>query len=312
MRKLVLRWLSTAVPLVLGISVLTFVLASFVPGDAARAVLGVNATPEQYEALRSELGLDQPLWRQYVDWLGGALQGDLGRSITSGDAVSNQIATRLGATLSLMIGAIVVAALVGVGLGLMSALRGGVVAKIIDVTSLLGLAIPSYWFGLVLAAAFAVTWPLFPATGYVPFGESPGGWLQSLTLPVLTLGLTSSAIIAKQTRSGVLSELDKEYVRILRARGLRERAVIGRHVLRNAATPIVTVLGTVFIGLLSGTVLVETVFVMPGLGGLSVTATTAHDLPIVQGVALVFTIMVVVVNLLIELLTSALNPKVRT
>jgi peptide/nickel transport system permease protein len=310
--RLLGRWLLTAVPIVFGVSVLTFVLASLVPGDAARAVLGINASPEQHAALRRELGLDQPLWTQYWDWLTAALRGDLGTSITSGDSVTHQLGTRLEVTLSLVVGAIVVAGVVGVGLGVFSALRGGFAGRLVDVVSLLGLAIPSYWFGLVLATLFAVTWQLFPATGYVPFGESPGGWLASLVLPVLTLGLTTSAGVAKQTRDSVRGELDRDYVTVLRARGLSERSVIYKHVLRNAAPPVVTVLGLVFIGLLSGAVLVETVFVLPGLGGLAVTATAAHDIPVIQGVAVIFTLVVVAVNLLIELAYAALNPKVRS
>lgn len=312
MISLVRRWLLTAAPLMLGISMLTFVLASLVPGDAARSIAGANATPEEYEAIRDELGLDQPLPQRYWDWLTSALQGDLGNSVASGDTVWHQIQVRLGVTLVLVLGSLLVAAVIGVGLGLLSALRGGLSGRIVDVVSLLGLAIPSYWLGLVLAALFAVTWQVFPATGYIPFRESPSEWFDSLVLPVATLGLTSSAHLAKQTRDGVRSELDKDYVRVLRARGIPERSVIGKHVLRNAAPAVVTVLGLVMVGLLSGTILVETVFVLPGLGGLSVTSTQAHDVPVIQGVAVVFTGVVVLVNLLVEIAYAALNPRVRT
>lgn len=311
MISLVRRWLLTAVPLVLGISALTFVLASLVPGDAARSIAGVNAPPEQYEAIRKELSLDQPLHQRYWEWLSGALHGDLGNSIASGDTVWHQLQVRLGVTLVLIIGSMIVAAIVGIGLGVLSALRGGFVGRLVDVVSLFGLAVPSYWFGLVLAALFAVTWTIFPATGYIPFSQSPSEWFDSLVLPIATLGLTSSAHLAKQTRDGVLTELDKDYVTVLRARGIKERTIIFKHVLRNAAPAVITVLGLVFIGLLSGTVLVETVFVLPGLGGLAVTATTAHDVPVIQGIAVVFTVLVVLVNLLVEIAYAALNPKVR-
>lgn len=312
MITLVRRWLLTAAPLMLGISMLTFVLASLVPGDAARSIAGANATPEEYQAIRDELGLDQPLPVRYWDWLTSALQGDLGSSMASGDTVWHQIQVRLGVTLVLVVGSLLVAAVVGVGLGLLSALRGGISGRIVDVVSLLGLAIPPYWLGLVLAAVFAVTWQVFPATGYIPFSDSPAEWFDSLVLPIVTLGLTSSAQLAKQTRDGVRTELNKDYVRVLRARGIPERSVIGKHVLRNAAPAIVTVLGLVMVGLLSGTILVETVFVMPGLGGLSVTSTQAHDVPVIQGIAVFFTGIVVLVNLLVEIAYAALNPKVRT
>jgi peptide/nickel transport system permease protein len=311
MRKLVTRWLLTAVPLLLGVSALTFVLASLVPGDAARSILGLGATKAQYNALRDQLGLDQPLWRRYADWLGGALHGDLGQSIQSSGSVGSELSGRLWVTLSLVLGAVVLAGLVGVGLGLVSALRGGVLGKVVDVISLLGLAVPAYWLGLVLVTFLAVRWQFFPATGYVPFAESPQLWLESLVLPVLTLGFGSAAPIAKQTRDGVLAELEKDYVAVLRARGISERRIILKHVLRNAGTPVLSVVGLVAIGLFGGAVLAESVFVLPGLGSAVVSATAAHDLPLIEGVAVYFTIAVVLVNLLVELGYAALNPKVR-
>jgi len=312
MRRLVLRWLIAAIPLVLGVSVLTFVLASLVPGDAARTILGVNANPQQYAALRDQLRLNDPLWTQYGHWLGRALHGDLGLSIQSADPVGHELKGRLAVTLSLVAGATLVAAVLGVGLGVASALRGGILGRCVDTLSLLGLAVPSYWLGLVLVTLLAVKAPIFPATGYVPFGQSPVQWLESLVLPVITLGLGGSAPIAKQMRDGVLGELDRDYVLVLRARGIAERSIIFKHVLRNAATPVASVLGLVIIGLFGGAVLAETVFVLPGLGGLAVTATSGHDIPVLQGIAVVFTLLVVGVNLIVELGYAALNPKVRT
>jgi peptide/nickel transport system permease protein len=312
MRRMVVRWLLAAIPLILGVSVLTFVLASLIPGDAARTILGVDATPEQYEALREQLRLNDPLWKQYGHWFIDALHGDLGQSIQSADPVAHELAGRLGVTLSLVVGATVVSALVGVGLGVASALRGGVLGRCIDALSLLGFAVPSYWLGLVLVALLAVQLPLFPATGYVPFAESPVQWFESLVLPVVTLGLGGSAPIAKQTRDGVLAELDRDYVLVLRARGLTERSIIFKHVLRNAATPVVSVVGLVVIGLFGGAVLAETVFVLPGLGGLAVTATATHDIPLLQGIAVLLTLLIVAVNLVVEFGYAALNPKVRT
>lgn len=311
MRKLVTRWLLTAVPLLLGVSALTFVLSSLVPGDAARSILGLGATDEQYAALRGELGLDQPLWRRYLDWLGGAVQGDLGTSIQSSGSVSTELGGRLGVTLSLVVGAVLLAALLGVGLGLASALRGGVLGRVVDVISLLGLAIPAYWLGLVLVTFLAVRWEIFPATGYAALGDEPVMWFQSLVLPVVTLGFGSAAPIAKQTRDGVMAELEKDYVAVLRARGISERRIILKHVLRNAGTPVLSVVGLVAVGLFGGAVLAESVFVLPGLGSAVVSATSAHDIPVIQGVAVYFTVAVVVVNLLVELGYAALNPKVR-
>jgi peptide/nickel transport system permease protein len=301
-----------AVPLVFGVSALTFVLISLVPGDAARAILGVEGTPQAYRDLRRQLGLDQPLWRQYWQWLDHALHGDFGTSIQSSAPVGHEIASRLTVTLFLVGGAALVATVVGVSLGVASAVRGGALARVVDVLSLLGLAVPAYWLGLVLVTLLAVKIHIFPAIGYVPFGQSPGRWFLSLVLPVSTLGFGGSAPIAKQVRDGVLTELGRPYVMVLRARGLSERRIVVRHVLRNAAAPVVSVLGLMITGLFGGTVLVETVFVLPGLGSLAVTATTEHDIPVIQAVAVVFTLLVVGVNLVLEMAYAALDPRVRT
>ncbi len=312
MLRLYTRWLTGAVPLVLGVSLITFLLTSLVPGDAARTILGANASPAQVRALDHALGLDRPLPVRYWQWLTHALHGDLGHSVTSGVPVSQELTARAGVTLALIAGAVTVAALTGVGLGTLSALRGGRLGRATDILVMLGLAIPNFWFALVLVTVFAVRIPLFPATGYTPFAQSPAGWLASLVLPVLTLGLTSAAPVAKQAKDGVLAELGRDYVRVLRARGVPEHTVILKHVLRNAATPVVTVLGLVVLALFGGAALAETVFVLPGLGGLAVTATTAHDIPTVQGIVLVLTVIVLLVNLLIETVYAMLNPRIRT
>jgi peptide/nickel transport system permease protein len=312
MHRILFRWLIGAVPVVFGVTVLTFVLTSLVPGDPGRTILGANASPAQVKVLDAQLGLDHSLPVRYWDWLTAALHGNLGDSITSGVPVSDQLTSRLGVTLSLIGGAILVAAVAGVALGVLSALKGGWLGRAVDGISLVGLAVPNFWFGLVLMAAFAVQLPLFPVSGYVPFTESPVQWFESLVLPVLTLAVPATAPVAKQTRDGVLTQLNREYVRVLRARGLPERSVIFRHVLRNAAAPIVTLLGVVVVTLFGGTVLAETLFVMPGLGGLAVTAAQTQDIPMVQGVALVFTVTVMLINLLIEVVYTMLNPKVRT
>jgi peptide/nickel transport system permease protein len=177
---------------------------------------------------------------------------------------------------------------------------------------MLGMAIPNFWFALVLVTFLAVKLPIFPATGYTPLSQDPVAWFESLVLPVLTLGLSSAAPVTKATRDGVLTQLNRDYVRVLRARGIPERSVIFRHVLRNAAAPIITVLGVLIVTLFGGTVLIESAFVMPGLGQLVVQAASAHDIALVQGVALVFTIVIMLANLLIELAYAAVNPRVRT
>jgi peptide/nickel transport system permease protein len=305
------RWLVIAVPTVLFVSVLTFVLSTMVPGDAARTILGMNAPPSQYEALRSELKLDDPLPERYGAWLSGAVRGDLGHSIINDDAISHQISARLWVTLSLMLGATIVATLLGVVLGLASALWRGPAGRAVDVVSLFGAAAPAYWLALVLAWVFAIQLRVLPAIGYVPLSESPVEWARSLVLPVLTLGLSGSVLIAKQTRDSVRTELAQDYVVTLRARGLRRRTIVFKHILRNAAKPVVTAIGIVVLGLLAGTVLVESVFVMPGLGSLAVSSTVTHDVPAIQGIAVTYTIIVVLITLVMEGLYVALDPKAR-
>jgi peptide/nickel transport system permease protein len=305
------RWLANSVLLVFVVSGLTFVLISLAPGDAARTILGQSGTQEQYEALRAQLGLDDPLPVRYWDWLTGVLHGDLGESMFSHDQVTKLVFDRIGVTVWLVIGALALIAVVGAGLGIASARFKGTVGRALDMVALVGVSIPNFWFGLILVSMLAVALPIFPATGYVYPTDSITGWLRSLTLPVITLGIAGIATVAKQTRDAMATQLDREYVRALRGQGLSERSIVFRHVLKNAAIPLTTVLGLMMIGLFSGTVLVESIFALPGLGGLVVGATTQHDIPVVEGVALVFALMVVTTNLVVDLIYVAINPKVR-
>jgi len=301
-----------AVPLLFIVSALSFVLVSLTPGDAARAILGLNAPAGAYERLRHALGLDRPLWEQYWEWLRNALHGDLGNSLVTSEPVTHAIDARLPVTLSLIIGALVVTLVLGVGIGVFSAVRGGVAGRVVDAFALIGFALPSFWVGATLIAIFAVDLGWLPATGYVPLTESPADWLRSLILPVVALALVSVAFVAKQTREAMLDALSSEYVRMARASGVSSTSLIFRHALKNAGARVLTVLGLLFVGLLGGTVFVESVFALPGLGGLAVTASLQHDLPVIQGIVVYFTLIVVVVNLLIDLAYTWVNPKVRT
>ena len=310
MFRLIARRLALSVPLALFASLVSFLFVGLLPGDAARSLLGANATEEQLAQAREQLGLDQSLWAQYGTWLSNALHGDLGSSLISRTAVTDELNGRIGASMSLIIGATIVATLVGVALGVRGA-RKGPIGKVVDTVSVLGLAVPDFWLGLVLVAAFAVTWPLLPPTGYVPLTDDPAGWLESLVLPVVTLAVPATAIIAKQTRDAMATALSRPFVRTLRAAGVSERSVIYRHALKNAAIPIVTVIGLVFVSALSGTVAVEFIFAIPGLGSAAVQATSAHDFPIIQGVVVYFTFIVIGVNLLVDLAYGYFNPRVR-
>ena len=310
MLRLVGQRLVLSLPLLFIVSALTFVLLLLVPGDAARQILGPLATPDEIETLRQQLGIDRPVWSQYGDWVAGAVRGDLGDSLFGGDVVS-LLNARLAVTMSLIFGAVIVTAIVGVILGVVSAARGGFLGRMIDVVSIAAFGIPGFWLASMLVVLFAVKYPIFPAAGYVRPSDSVTGWLHSLVLPVMTLALLGMAVVARQTRDAVSDVLQRDFIRNLRAAGVPERSVIWKHALRNAALPIVTVLGLQFVGLLGGTIIVEAVFGLPGMGSLVILATQRHDIPVIQGVAIYFTLIVIAVNLTLDIAYGLLNPRVR-
>ena len=277
MLRLVLRRLAWSIPLLLVATMVSFILVAFLPGNTARALLGPNATEAQVAAVTEQLGLNKPLWEQYWQWLQGAVHGDLGTSLISRQPVTTLLNDRLEPSLSLIIGATLVAGVVGVILGIRGA-RRGVLGKVVDAGSIVGLAIL---------------------------------WFTSLVLPVITLAVPAAAIIAKQTRDAVSTALNRSFVRTLSAAGVPDRSIVYRHALKNAAIPILTVVGLIFVGALSGTVAVESIYSIPGLGSTAVQATSAHDLPLIQGVVVYFTIIVIAVNLLVDLGYGYFNPRVR-
>lgn len=296
--------------LILVVSAISFVLMSLTPGDAARELLGPQGTQQQYVALRRSLGLNLPLYEQYWRWLRRATTGDLGTSI-GGLRVAAQIGSRLPVTLSLVIGSLLVSLVIGTGLGMVGAVRRGAVDRVFDAMSLIGFAVPSFWAGAVLIVVFAVDLKLLPATGYTPISQSVSGWIESLVLPVLALSLVMIAAIAKQTRDAMLDVLESEHIKAAWASGLSPATIYLRHGLKSAGMRIATITGVLAVGLLGGTVVVEVVFALPGLGSLLVTATATHDLPVVQGVVVVLTALIVAINLLVDLTYAALNPRVR-
>jgi peptide/nickel transport system permease protein len=308
---MLVRRVLVSLPVLFIVSVLSFVLINLIPGDPARTLLGPLASAEQVARLRVEMGLDQPVWIQYWDWLSDALRGNLGSSLFTSEPVTSILGSRLEVSISLVVLGTVASSLVGVTIGLISAVRGGWISRLVDTLSLAGMAIPNFWLGLALIFVFAVAIRLFPASGYTPLQVSAAGWAQSLVLPVVALAVGGTTIIAAQTRDSVLDTLGRDFVRVLKANGLSARSVLFKHVLRAAAIPIVTVIGIVFVSLLSGTVFVETLFSLPGLGSAAVQATLQHDFPVVQGAVLDFTLMVIVVNLGLDVLYAWLNPKVR-
>ncbi len=309
--SLVLGRVATAVILLLVVSALSFLLVSLTPGDEARAIVGIDASHAQYLRVRDQLGLNLPLPAQYWRWLTRAVRGDFGTSITTAQSVATAVQERLGVTASLIGGALVVSLVVGVLLGVISAVRGELTGRFVDALALTGFAIPSFWLGAILITIFAVKLGWLPSTGYVSPTQSPAEWLRSLVLPVLALSLGGIAAIAKQARDGMLEALSSEHIRAAWASGISPLSITFRHALRGASLRVVTVAGWLLVSLLGGTVFVETVFALPGLGSLAVTAATEHDIPLIQGVVVCFTVIVAVVNLIVDLIYIWLDPRVR-
>jgi len=307
------RRLLLAVPVLFGVSVLVFAVLHLAPGDPAAIMLGAQATKEDVERLRRDLGLDQPLVVQYLHWIGQVARGDLGRSIPLGRAVLPEVLLRFKATLLLTAGALVIAILLGLIAGIVSAVKQySWLDRMSMGVAVTGVSLPVFWTGIMLIIVFALQLRWFPSSGMSsPYGSGVADVLWHLVLPAVTLGTASAAALARLTRSSVLEIIRQDYVRSARAKGLAERAVIARHVLKNAVNPIITVLGVQVGFLLGGAILTETVFSWPGLGSMMVRAIQARDYPLVQGGVLLIATTFVVVNLIVDLLYAVFDPRIR-
>jgi len=290
-----------------------FVLLALVPGDPAVTLAGgLNATPQSIARVRAQLHLNDPLLVQYWHWLTQVLHGNLGTSLSTSQPVAHQIATRLPVTLDLVIASAIVALLVGIPLGIISGVRpGGSLDTGARTFSTLGLAVPSFWLAVILVSVFAVHWRIFPPTGYINLSASFTGWLKDIILPAVTLGLLLAASLARQLRAALIDALDTPYVRTAWAKGGTRRRVLLRHGLKNASMPVITVLGIQIGYLLGGDVIVEQIFSIPGLGSYMLNGIADHDLPVVQGVTLVFVLVQLTMSLLVDVSYGYLNPKVR-
>jgi peptide/nickel transport system permease protein len=303
MASYVFRRLAAAVLVLLAVSVLVFLMSHLTPGDPATLMLGENASAAQVARLRHELGLDRPLAVQYGRYLGSLLRGDLGRSIRSGRPVAREIWERFPPTLQLTLAAMAVAVASGVLLGAAAAAsRRRLVETLVMSTSLVGISMPSFWLGLLLILLFGLVLRWFPIAG----GQ---GW-QALVLPAVTLGAQAAAVLARLTRTSLLDVLPSDYVRTARAKGVAGRQVLLRHALRNALIPVVTVMGLQFGALLGGAVIVESVFARSGLGLFAVTAVTARDFPVIQGIVLFAAAVYALVNLAVDVAYVALDPRI--
>ena len=308
----ILRRLAQLLPVLLIASTGIWAMIYAVPGDPVAVIVGENATPEQMQAVRARLGLDKPVLVQYFSWLGNALQGDLGLSIQNREPVRDLIAQRIPATIQLGIAATLVGLLLGIPVAVISALRpNSWIDRSLSGWSALALGVPTFWLGILLILLFAVVLHWLPAAStYVSFFESPWQAIVNLLLPALTLGIYVSGIFARFLRASLLGELKADYVRTARSKGLRERDVVGRHVMRNALLPFVTIVGLMMANFIGGTVVTESVFTYPGLGRLLIQAISTRDYPLIQGCILFILLVFVLINLLVDVLYAYIDPRI--
>jgi peptide/nickel transport system permease protein len=307
----ILRRLLLTIPAMLAMSVIVFFIVRAVPGDPATAILGLRASPESVAALRRELKLNDPVWVQYAHWLGNVLRGDLGLDYNSHEPIRHQLLTRFPVTIELAVLAMLMSALMAIPLGVLAATRRGAADHGATALGLVGISIPDFWLGVMLILLMALVLGWLPSSGYVPLRESVWGNLSHMLLPAFTLALNLAAVLTRTTRAAVLDVLNRPYVRTARAKGLRERAVIGGHVLQNAAVPIVTVMGLQLGYVLGGAVIIEQIFSLPGVGRLTLNAVLNRNYPVIQGAVLLITFVFMVVNILTDALYAVLDPRVR-
>jgi peptide/nickel transport system permease protein len=293
-------------------SVVVFFGVRALPGDAATAMSSEGASPEVLAQIRQQYGLDEPLPVQYADWIGHVLTGNLGTSPQTGLAVSAVLADRIPVTLELTAVAVLIALVISIPIGILAALKRNTALDYLSTTgSMLGLSVPHFWFGILFILLFAVRLHWLPASGFVPFATDSVSNLQHIIMPAVVLAIGLAAVLIRQMRSAMLQSLGEDYIRTARAKGLAQSAVIGKHALRNSLTAVVTVVGLQVGALISGVVVTEQIFVVPGIGKLTLDSVFNRDYPTLQAVVLVTASVYIVVNLLTDLVYSALNPRVR-
>ncbi|QIO35452.1 ABC transporter permease [Bradyrhizobium sp. 1(2017)] len=312
MLNFVVRRLLAILPVLLAVSLLTFLIASLLPGDLALFILGDQATPENVAALRRDMGLDQPLWWRYLSWLGHVLQGDLGRSFRTGQTVLQAVAERIPVSLQLMVMAELIGLLIGVPVAIACAARaGGAFDRFMTGSAFAMLSMPSFLTAILLIYLFAVELRWLPATGYVPFTEAPLGNLRFFVLPALTLALAEWPGIMRVLRSDMIATLQEDYIALAKAKGLTPARILFVHALKPSSLTLVTVTGINIGRLLGGTLIVESIFALPGIGRLLVGAIYTRDLVILQGVVLLVACGFVIVNFIVDMLYAVLDPRIR-
>jgi peptide/nickel transport system permease protein len=306
-----IRRVLLTLPILFIVSVVCFSLINLIPGDPATVILGPEASEQAKEQMRERLGLDKPIVVQYVDWLGGVLHGDLGESLVDGTPVSQLILQRLPVTLELALGTFLVSLTIAVVAGILSASnRGTWVDYVSTGFALGGISIPHFWLGMMFIIIFAVNLGILPASGYVPFFEDPAANIAAMILPVFATGLRESAELMRMLRSSLLEELGSDYVRTAFSKGLSRRVVVIRHAVRNALIPFVTASGLQIAALLGGLVVTEQVFQLPGVGRLIVESILERDYTVVQGAVLTVTVIVILINVLVDLLYAVIDPRI--
>jgi peptide/nickel transport system permease protein len=301
-----------AVPMLFGMSIVVFLVLRLAPGDPVLAILGTNATPALVTSMRADLGLDEPLFTQYVSWLGGLLTGDFGTDYRTGDAISSMLADRLPVTLELAVLSLLIAIVVSIPIGTLAAVRRGRTEdRAAQAAGMLGLSIPDFWLGIMLILVFALTLGALPSSGYVPFAEDPVENVRHLILPALSLAAGLSAVLIRFTRAAMLEVLQQDFIRLCRIKGLSPFSIVVKHALRNAGVPIITVIGMQAGYLLGGAIVAEQIFSLPGVGRLVLDSVLQRNYPVVQASILTIGLMFIVVNLVTDILYTVLNPRLR-
>jgi peptide/nickel transport system permease protein len=312
MTGIIVSRLLSALPILLIVSLITFAMIHLIPGDPAAAIAGLSATPDQVANIRHDLGLDQPLATQFVRWYANLLHGDLGRSLLLGQPVMEATLFRLPVTIGLSLYALVITLVIGLVTGVLAALRQNTwVDQAAMMFAMIGISLPNFYLGLLMIILFAVDLGWLPSGGYVELWDNPLKWLASMTMPAVSLALLLAGLLARITRSTMLEVLRQDYIRTARAKGLPRRLVVVKHALSNALIPIVTVIGIIVSLLISGAVVTETLFSIPGIGQLLTQAVLNRDYPMVQGGLLIVTALLVLVNIGVDVVYSFLDPRVR-
>lgn len=312
MGAFIVRRLLVTIVVLLLVSLISFSIMQLVPGDPAVVMAGLAATADQIQAIRVQFGLDKPFHVQIVRWYAGIAVGDMGQSMTLGRAVGQALIERLPATIGLALVAFAMTIVIGLSAGILAAIRQNTwIDQLIMTLAVVGVSVPSFWLGLILIIVFAVTFDLLPAGGYVAFAQSPRDWLVSLLLPAFSLALLQVGLLARITRSAMVETLRQDFIRTAKAKGLPAWMVICKHALMNVMVMVVTIIGIVFSLMLSGSVVIETVFSIPGLGRLMASAILTRDYPLIQGGLLLTAAMFVLINLVVDVLYAYLDPRIR-